>query len=69
MPKNKSAVALGNITKKRHGPDYYQEIGRKGGRPRQYPACPKYRSHVFNPRTGRCACGFVKPTEEGKNVS
>ena len=31
------------------------------GRPRKYPACPRYdnKSHRFT--NGRCACGYQKP--------
>lgn len=37
-------------------------LGGGDGRPRQYPQCPKYRAHVFSPKTGRCyGCGFQKP--------
>jgi hypothetical protein len=35
------------------------------GRPRLYPKCKRYRSHIFN-KSGRCPCGFkrrVKPTK------
>jgi hypothetical protein len=30
---------------------------------RKYPACDRYKnfSHRFSPKTGRCACGYVKP--------
>lgn len=36
--------------------------GGLGGRPREYPKCPKYRAHVFSPRTGKCyGCDFTRP--------
>jgi hypothetical protein len=36
--------------------------GALGGRPRKYPACPRYpsKSHRFNPGSNRCACGYVR---------
>ncbi len=34
---------------------------RRAGKPRQYPQCPRYRSHVFSPDTNRCPCGFQRP--------
>jgi hypothetical protein len=34
-------------------------VPRNGGRPRKYPKCPRYRSHVFS-SAGRCPCGFRK---------
>jgi len=38
---------------------------RHAGKPRRYPPCPRYRSHVFSPDTNRCPCGFQRPgTEE-----
>jgi hypothetical protein len=38
-----------------------QHVPRSGGRPRKYPQCPRYRAHLFNPKTGTCTCGFQKP--------
>jgi len=32
--------------------------GRLGGRPRQFPPCPRYKAHHFSPKTGRCPCGY-----------
>jgi hypothetical protein len=31
---------------------------------RKYPNCYRYKnhSHRFSPKTGRCACGYVKPS-------
>ena len=38
-----------------------RENGKHGGRPRKYPACTKYVSHVFARATGRCyGCGVAK---------
>lgn len=34
---------------------------RRVGKPRQFPQCPRYRSHVFSPATNRCPCGFQHP--------
>jgi len=36
--------------------------GEPGGRPRRYPACPRYpnKTHRFA-TSGRCACGYHKP--------
>jgi hypothetical protein len=34
------------------------------GKPRQFPPCPRYRSHVFSPTTNRCPCGFQRPGTE-----
>jgi hypothetical protein len=36
------------------------QVPRSGGRPRKYPKCPRYGSHRFSPRTGRCPCGFSR---------
>jgi general stress protein YciG len=42
------------------------KYGKRGGRPRLYPPCTKYRrkgkpgSHVFD-TAGRCTCGYVRP--------
>jgi hypothetical protein len=38
-----------------------KQVPRSGGRPRKYPKCPRYGSHRFSPRTGRCPCGFARP--------
>jgi hypothetical protein len=42
-------------------------VPRSGGRPRKYPECPRYGSrygsHRFSPRTGRCPCGFTRPSK------
>jgi len=42
-----------------------RENGELGGRPRKYPACPKYKgnkSHRFNPNTNKCyGCGYKRP--------
>ena len=27
----------------------------------RYPKCPRYGSHTFSPRTGRCPCGYARP--------
>jgi hypothetical protein len=35
-----------------------RENGRNGGRPREYPPCPRYRSHRFV--NDRCPCGFTR---------
>jgi hypothetical protein len=32
--------------------------GKLGGRPREFPKCPRYGSHRFNPKTKRCPCGY-----------
>lgn len=33
--------------------------GKLGGRPREYPACPRYpdKAHRWSKKTGLCACG------------
>ena len=37
-------------------------VPRNGGRPRKYPQCPRYKSHMFDRKTNRCSgCGFEKP--------
>lgn len=28
---------------------------------RKYPPCPRYGSHHFSPKTGRCPCGYTRP--------
>src|SRR6266436_3268138 len=40
-----------------------KQVPRSGGRPRTYPKCPRYGSHRFSPRTGRCPCGYKRPPE------
>src|SRR5712671_7500070 len=40
-----------------------KQVPRSGGRPRTYPNCPRYGSHRFSPRTGRCPCGFTRPSK------
>ena len=37
-----------------------RENGAHGGRPRQFPRCPKYGAHRFSPKTGRCPCGYQR---------
>src|SRR5207244_1575459 len=32
----------------------------RGGRPRQFPPCPRYGAHRFSPKTQRCPCGFQR---------
>jgi len=39
------------------------------GKPRQFPPCPRYRSHVFSPTTNRCPCGFQRPGTEAVEKS
>jgi len=40
-----------------------KQVPRTGGRPRKYPQCPRYGSHRFSPKTGRCPCGFSRPSK------
>jgi len=55
--KNKSAQALGR--KRWEGiPEKERSklVPRNGGRPRQYPRCPRYSAHRFT--NDRCPCGY-----------
>lgn len=33
-------------------------VPRNGGRPRQYPRCPRYKAHRFT--NNRCPCGYTR---------
>jgi hypothetical protein len=37
-----------------------RENGKMGGRPRQFPPCPRYKAHRFSQKTGRCPCGYQR---------
>lgn len=39
------------------------------GRPRVYPRCPRYKQHQYSPKTGRCPCGFTRPTDPRKRAA
>ena len=45
--KNPHALALGKMAMKKLTHAERVENGRKGGRPRTYRQCPKYRAHIF----------------------
>ena len=40
--------------------------GQLGGRPRQFRKCTRYGSHRFDPKTGRCPCGYRRDTAQLK---
>ena len=52
---------IGGSAKSKAKAKAVRENGKLGGRPRKYPACPRYdnKSHRFT--NGRCACGYQKP--------
>jgi hypothetical protein len=43
-------------------------VGRNGGRPRQYPPCPRYSAHRFS-KSGRCPCGYTRAVEVSSGTS
>ncbi len=49
---------LGGLVKSKAKKKASRLNGELGGRPRQFPRCPRYGSHRFDPKTLRCPCGY-----------
>ena len=61
--KNPAAVALAKYRwEKIPKSERSKLVPRTGGGKRKYSPCSRYRSHVFSPKTGRCPCGFIRPS-------
>jgi hypothetical protein len=63
MTKNKAAQSLARkrwakIPKKKRS----ELVPRTGGRPREYPKCPRYAAHRFV--NDRCPCGYQRDQKE-----
>jgi len=58
----KAAQAMGRVggsAKSKAKAQAARRNGKSGGRPREFPPCPRYGAHRFSPKTRRCPCGFV----------
>lgn len=61
---NKHASALVHLRWDKLSPaERAAQVPRNGGRPRQYPQCPKAKCHRWNRKDGKCRlCGLARPT-------